>query len=637
MCGIVGWVGEPDVDLAIQMRDRLTHRGPDDAGMWYEPGRGVWLGQRRLSILDLSPAGHQPMVSPGRRYVITYNGEIYNYLELREELEAQGVVFRGNSDTEVLVTAIERWGMEATIERIAGMFAFGVYDLHEDVLWLVRDRIGIKPLYYAHRPGQIVFASELQALRPVPWVDREIDRDALASYLQYMCVPAPASILRGVRKLRGGEWLRWDRQSLQLGRYWTVEQAMRRGKQQPLVCSLRDAGEALEEQLLAHVKAHMVSDVPLGAFLSGGIDSSLIVALMQRASNRPVKTYTIGFAEKSHDESDYARQVAMHLGTEHHEEILSANHLLALVPRIAATYDEPFADNSCIPTYLLSQFARRDVTVVLAGDGGDELFGGYPRYFWAGRIQKWQRRLTRPGARLIGHFLSGLPVSVLDGPVARITGKRFSGSEGLSQRVRRFGGYLCSTPSDVYADMIAVWPCPDVLLGCTGETQLGPDPSRFPGVDWADQMMAVDLENFLPDDVLTKVDRASMAVSLEVRVPYLDHRFVEWAWRVPLEMKVASSGDRGKLILREVLSRYVPASWIERPKMGFGVPMHHWLRNELRPWAEDMLAETNLKRCGLFDVPVVRRVWREHLKGRNHSVRIWTILAFLQWQEVWCW
>ncbi|MCS6777279.1 MAG: asparagine synthase (glutamine-hydrolyzing) [Chloroherpetonaceae bacterium] len=637
MCGIVGWVGEPDMDLALQMRDCLIHRGPDDAGMWYDPEKGVWLGQRRLSILDLSPAGHQPMVSPGGRYVITYNGEIYNYPELREELVTQGVVFRGNSDTEVLVAAIELWGMEATVERIAGMFAFAVYDRHEDALWLVRDRIGIKPLYYAHRPGQIVFASELQALRPVPWIDREIDRDALASYLQYMCVPAPASILRGVRKLRGGEWLRWDRRSLQSGRYWTVEQAMRRGKQHPLVCSLRDAGEALEEQLLAHVKAHMVSDVPLGAFLSGGIDSSLIVALMQKASNRPVKTYTIGFSEKSHDESGYARQIATHLSTEHHEEILSASNLLALVPRIAATYDEPFADNSCIPTYLLSQFARRDVTVVLAGDGGDELFGGYPRYFWAGRIQTWQQRLTRPGARLIGHLLRGLPVSLLDGPVTHVAGERFSGSEGLSQRIHRFGGYLCSTPADVYTEMIAVWSCPEILLGGGCETRLGPDPSRFPGVNWAEQMMAVDMENFLPDDVLTKVDRASMAVSLEVRVPYLDHRFVEWAWRVPLAMKVASSGDRGKLILREVLSRYVPASWIERPKRGFGVPMHRWLREELRLWAEDMLSETNLKRCGLFDVATVRRVWQEHLKGRNHGIRIWTILAFLQWQEAWCW
>jgi asparagine synthase (glutamine-hydrolysing) len=636
MCGIIGWLGrEPIPALARQMRDLLSHRGPDDAGEWWDPNCGVWLGHRRLSILDLSPKGHQPMVSPCGRYVITYNGEIFNHTVLRRELEAIGCRFRGHSDTEVMLAAIETWGLEPAVQRFAGMFAFGLYDRRESCLWLVRDRLGIKPLYYAQRAGELAFASELMALKPLPWLNQTVDLDALYAYFRYLCVPAPATIIDGARKLLPGTMLRWDGDEMRVVRYWDLREVVRGGLENPLTCDFHEASAELEALLREIIRSRMEADVPLGAFLSGGVDSSAVVALMQAQSDRPIETFTIGFSESSHDEAPYARAVAAHLRTQHHEQTLTSSAVLDLIPQMASHFDEPFADGSSVPTYLLSHFARQEVAVALSGDGGDELFGGYPRYFWASRIARLQHRLTPTGARWLGQALTHIPARVWDGPVSWLGGRRLAGSDGLSGRVRRLGRYLVCRPERVYDEMLTAWRDPAELIGHVAQERFGPEPHRYMVLGWPEQMMAVDQENQLVDDFLTKVDRASMAVSLEVRVPLLDHRLVEWSWRVPRAHKIASTGDRGKLILREVLYRYVPKTLIERTKMGFGMPMGHWLRCQLRPWAEDVLSSRVLKHSNVLDPLPIRRAWQEHLAGTDRLPQLWTVLMFLQWLERW--
>jgi asparagine synthase (glutamine-hydrolysing) len=616
------------------MRDALRHRGPDDAGEWWEQARGAWFGHRRLSILDLSPEGHQPMRSPSGRFVITYNGEVFNHREIRRQLEAEGFKFRGHSDTETILSAVEAWGVERAVDRFVGMFAFGVYDQEESRLWLVRDRMGIKPLYYASRAGEIAFSSELRPLKLIPWLDQEIDLDALDAYFRYLCIPAPATVLKGVRKLPPGTILRWEGDQVYLSRYWDLKTVVQNGLENRLTCGFQEAADELERLLREAIQLRMDADVPLGAFLSGGIDSTTVVALMQAQSRRPIRTFTIGFGEPSHDESSHARAVAAHLRTEHHEQILPPSSVLDLIRESASIYDEPFADGSSVPTYLLSRFTKQQVTVALSGDGGDELFGGYPRYFWASRIQRTQQMLTPVGASLLGRGMKAIPAGWWDGPVTRWGGARYAGSEGLSARVRRLGEYLSSSPDRVYREMISAWNDPSLLLGHVPARLFGPDPKPFSHIDWPEQMMAVDQGNYLVDDVLTKVDRASMAVSLEARVPLLDHRVVEWSWRVPPAYKVAAGGDRGKRLLREVLHRYVPKALFERPKMGFGMPMGRWLRGDLRGWAEDLLDPIAVKNAGLDPTPV-RRAWEEHLSGTDRLPQLWTVLMFLQWREHW--
>lgn len=634
MCGVVGWIDRSlDKELAKRMTACLTHRGPDDEGEWCDPSSTVWLGHRRLSVLDLSTEGHQPMVSPSGRYVISYNGEVVNHKLLRTELQTLGYQFRGHSDTEVILAAIEAWGIDEALTRFIGMFAFGLYDRTERCVWLVRDRMGIKPLYYAQRGQSFAFASELRPLRMLPWVDTAIDYQALAAYFRYLYVPAPATIFSGVRKLLPGTWLRWDGQQLEERRYWNLSEVIREGICSPRVQSLSETADELDALLRDAVQLQMEADVPLGAFLSGGIDSSTVVALMQAQSRRPVHTFSIGFSERSHDESPFARAVASHLGTDHHEERLTPADVLKLIPEIATHYDEPFADSSNVPTFLVSRFARRYVTVALSGDGGDELFGGYPRYFWASRIATWQKRLTMFGAACVGQTLRKVPAGLIDGPAAILGGKRWAGSEGVSARVRRFGRYLATEPDSVYQEVIAAWPDVTGLLGGTIANELGPNPRHFPGLDWSERMMAVDQSNQLPDDFLTKVDRASMAVSLEVRVPLLDHRIVEWSWRIPRSFKMAARGDRGKLVLREVLSRYVPVHLTDRPKMGFGMPLGQWLRNDLKPWAHGLLSSDQLQKQGVLNPVLVRQVWQEHLAGQDRLAQLWTVLMFTQWMD----
>ena len=631
MCGIVGWMGGGSGrDVTSAMLASLTHRGPDSSGEWRDDLGNIWLGHRRLAVVDLSEEGHQPMVSPSGQFILTYNGEVYNYRELKRELLTLGFHFKGTSDTEVLLAAFEAWGVQVAVERFIGMFVFGVYDRNESCLWLVRDRFGIKPLYYAQHKDEMVFASELHTLRRVRWLDDRIDPDALHAYLRFLCVPAPATIIRGARKLLPGSMLRWDGVEAKQFPYWSLEQCARKGLDQTLSSSFEEAADELEVRLKDAVRLRMRSDVPYGAFLSGGIDSSLVAAVMQAEASKPIKTFSIGFSEPSHDESPYARAVAHHLGTEHNELILQAGSIPDLIPDITMLHDEPFADGSSVPTYLLSRFAREKVTVALSGDGGDELFGGYPRYFWAERIQAVQRLLGCNGARWVGKGLASLPAG-LWGKLGTVLGGGYSGAHSLSDRVHRLANYLACPPEQVYEKIISAWKNPADVLGYEMTSRLGPGLSDMQNLRWSEQMMLTDQQHYLPDDILTKVDRASMAVSLEVRVPLLDHRLLEWSWRLPLQFKLSGRGDQGKLLLREVLGRYVPKELFERPKMGFGMPMGKWLRRELRDWAEEMLSPGSLASSSLLDVDCIRTVWREHLAGQDRLPQLWTILMFQQW------
>jgi asparagine synthase (glutamine-hydrolysing) len=631
MCGILGLLGTvQSTEVAEQMRHALRHRGPDSWGEWQEDD--VWLAHLRLAVLDLSPHGHQPMHSICGRFVLTFNGEVYNYRQLREQLKAEGVSFQGESDTEVVLKACVAWGLENAVKQFEGMFALGFYDRFKKSLWLARDPMGIKPLYYAQSGEYFAFSSELTPLLPLSWIDQSVDRDALFSYFRYLCVPAPSSILKGVRKLASGSTLRFSGGKSHIQRYWNLpEKALQaREAQQPI--SLSAAADELESRLIQSVRLHMQSDVPYGGFLSGGIDSSTIVALMQAISSQPVKTFSVGFAEGSHDESAHARAVAKHLGTAHHELRIDPSTIPELIPDVMAFYDEPFADNSAIPTYLVSKFARESVTVCLSGDGGDELFGGYPRYFWGKRLQSLRQRLSPTGAKAAAGLLRSIPAPLWDKLVNPMSGYRFSGAEGLAYRVRRFAAYLGCERDQAYAQTMSTWPDPALLLDHHPSTTLGADAESYPDLSWSDEMMLIDQLNYLQDDILVKVDRASMAVSLESRVPLLTHPLVEWSWSIDSSLKLADSGDRGKLVLREVLYRYVPKELIERPKQGFGMPIGKWLRGPLREWAEDSLNKDSLQQCGL-NTDLVRNVWADHLRGANRQAMIWSVLMYVQWHR----
>ena len=633
MCGIVGWLGNKiNVKTTSKMLARLTHRGPDGAGTWSTDG--VWLGHQRLAVLDLTSEGRQPMVSLSKRLILTYNGEVYNYLKLRAELEQAGIHFHGHSDTEVVLAACEFWGVEKAVSRFEGMFSFALYDVNERVLWLVRDPMGIKPLYYAHAGSEFAFASELKALQPLPWLDDTIDADALYAYFRYLCVPSPTSILRGARKLPSGTLLRWDGRSVELRRFWDLETHARSLRAPLPILSFEEATDELEKRLRCSVRLHMQSDVPYGAFLSGGVDSSVVAALMQAETSRPIKTFTVGFTERSHDESPYARAVAKYLGTEHHELVMNADDVPALVSEVATKYDEPFADGSSIPTFLVSQFARQYVTVCLSGDGGDELFAGYPRYFWADRVERWRKRLTPSGSYMASRFLQGLPDAFWNQVVNPLTRNRYAGSEGLPPRIKRFADYLGCPREQAYTRTMSAGQHPEMLLGACDFKKLGVDTARHPDLTWAEEMMLTDQKNYLQDDILAKVDRASMAVSLEARVPFLTHSLVEWSWSIPLSYKIKENGDQGKRILREVLYRHVPRELIERPKQGFGMPMAHWLRGPLKDWAEALLISAELESAGLR-AGVVQAVWKDHLAGKDRLSEIWTVLMYRQWQENW--
>lgn len=626
MCGITGYlhpVGLENADVIRSMTDALTHRGPDDAGVWSDGEGGVAFGHRRLAILDISPMGRQPMASACERYVICYNGEVYNYRTLRDELESLGHAFKGGSDTEVLLAAIVQWGVSEAVGRFVGMFAFALWDTRARELVLVRDRLGIKPLYYGTVGKAFVFGSEIKVLRAFPGFDSTVDRGALTLYFRHNYIPAPYSIHENVRKLEPGCILRVKPgESPRSERYWSAGEVWATGAADPFRGTEAEAVEQLEALLMDAVGCRMVSDVPLGAFLSGGIDSSLVVALMQAQNDRPVKTFSIGFHERGFNEAEYAKRVAAHLGTDHTELYLNVADMLDVIPSLPRYWDEPFADSSQIPTYYVSELARRHVTVSLSGDGGDELFAGYDRYFWSNRVR---RMLGVP-----------LPLRRAAVALARLLPEGVFGAMGsLGQKVRwRLDGLQCEDFRSLYRFLLSHNKNPSgfVLSGHEPQTALTGDVD-VPG-DVFRRMTLWDTVSYLPDDILTKVDRASMAVSLEARVPLLDHRVVAFAARLPTSMKVRNG--KGKHLLRQVLYRHVPEALVERPKMGFGIPMAHWLGHELRDWSEALLDERLVRQQGFLDHRAVRSMWEKFLAGETYYCHfLWDVLMFQAWLAEW--
>ena len=630
MCGVAGfWQPGSTDDGAIlraragAMADTLVHRGPDDAGTWAEASRGIAFGHRRLSIIDLSREGAQPMKSASGRYVLAFNGEIYNYRELRREIESASteVSWRGNSDTEVMLAAIERWGVERALTRLQGMFALCIWDGIENVLHLARDRVGEKPLYYGWANRVLLFGSELKALARHPAWQGEIDRDAVLQFMRLAYVPAPRSIYRGIGKLLPGTLASFALDSLRAGepprlvRYWSLEQAAYEALDHP-VSDERAAVDELEFLLRQAVRRQMVADVPLGAFLSGGVDSSTVVALMQAQSLDPVRTFCIGFRESHFDEAIHARAVANHLGTDHHEIYVSAEDALEVVPQLPRMYDEPFGDSSQIPTHLVARLARQQVTVSLSGDGGDELFCGYERYRLANRVRLAASALPPGAAAMLGAIQRIIPPGPFAIRVQKLTRALRSGTE-----------------EGIYRELISQWSDPAALVTHP--------PAHDAGLNWeaegrltdfASRMMFHDTKTYLPDDILVKLDRAAMAVGLETRVPLLDHRVVEFSWRLPAAMKCRRGIS--KWALRQVLYRYVPRKLIERPKMGFGIPIHSWLRGPMREWAGGLLAEDRLLREGLLNPRAVRVRWQEFLEGRgNWQYGLWNVLMLQAWLE----
>ncbi|PUA16912.1 asparagine synthase (glutamine-hydrolyzing) [Glaciimonas sp. PCH181] len=659
MCGFTGFWSEQlgNIDgleaIATRMAKAIQHRGPDDSGAWADADVGIALGHRRLSIVDLSPAGHQPMASVDGRFVMAFNGEIYNHLAIRAELQTANVApaWRGHSDTETLLAAFQHYGVEATLTKTVGMFAIALWDREEKQLYLARDRMGEKPLYYGWSKGGFVFGSELKAIRQYPGFDNEIDRDALTLYFRHSYIPAPYSIYKNVFKLEPGCLLVLKAQdlasppsitfrapasigTLQLSRWWSLHAAVEAG-QASQIADEKEALKLLEVQLRESIRLQSVADVPLGAFLSGGVDSSLIVALMQAESTKPVHTYTIGFKEAAYDEAVYARAVAQHLQTKHTELYVSAADGLGVISKLSSLYDEPFADSSQIPTFLVAQQARAHVTVALSGDAGDELFAGYNRHLRAPHVWSAISKVPAGGRRLISKAINGIPPQTLNAVGQNVLPKRWQ-TPFLADKLTKLADRLGSVKDrdDLYYSLVSEWSNPSeiVVEGVEPSTLLSRR-SDWPGLAaFEERMMYLDSMTYLPDDILAKVDRAAMGVSLETRVPFLDHRVVELAWRIPLKMKI--NNGQGKQVLRDILYKYVPRELIERPKQGFGIPLGAWLRGPLREWAEALLDRSRLKHEGYLNPDQIRIRWEEHIANkRNWEHSLWSVLMFQSWLE----
>jgi len=666
MCGIAGiWKSAPhggtapDVSLegtVLAMLEPILHRGPDSGGVWTDNAAGIGLGHRRLAIVDLSPAGHQPMISQSGRYVITLNGEIYNFPEIKQRLQTEHRLppLKGTSDTEIALAAIEAWGLEKALKTFNGMFAFALWDQQSKCLYLARDRVGKKPLYFGRTTrGSFVFASELKALFPLADFERKISQRAVAMYLELGYVPAPLSIFDGIHKLDAGSFalVRSTESDAQIQKYWSLPEIVTQStgvRQNEASTStpahvLRDELETLLEDA---VRIRMMSDVPLGALLSGGIDSSLVVGLMQRISPTPVRTFSIGFQEASHNEAAFAAEVAKHLGTAHEELYVTPSDCLDAVPLMARIYDEPFSDSSQIPTYLVSKLAKQHVTVCLSGDGGDEFFCGYNRYLLGGKLIRAKRKIPGP---LLWGASSALGLLGPDSWSRLYDGVRSMIPAGnkipqIGDKIHKLQALLSEKGAlGIYTRLIQQWDLGGgILLGASGRGQSGDGPSgardvissfwNSPGPSDVERMMLADAMTYLPDDIMVKVDRANMAVALEGRAPLLDYRVIEHAWRMPLSAKLTAEGS--KWPLREILYKMVPRELIDRPKMGFGVPMADWLRGPLRPWAEALLDKARIQNQGLLDPEVVWSTWQEHISGkRNWQAKLWNILMLQAWWD----
>lgn len=652
MCGITGFLnlsGQKGTgclrDMVASMTRTIEHRGPDAMGLWVDAAAGIALGHRRLAIIDLSPEGGQPMHSVCGRYGLVFNGEIYNHQELRQTLTSElgGQAWRGHSDTEVMLSAISQWGLREAVQRFEGMFAFALWDKQERMLHLVRDRLGEKPLYYGYMENALLFGSELKALRAHPAWRGEIDRGALTLFLRHSYIPAPYSVYQGILKLPPGTILSISATDAALRRlpqpapYWSIRQIAEAGLAHPFPGSMREAAEHLEELLSSVIRRQMVADVPLGAFLSGGIDSSTVVAIMQSVSDRPVKTFTIGFHEEAYNEAQYAKEIAAHLGTDHTELYVTPVEARDVIPLLPSLYDEPFSDQSQVPTFLLAQLARRHVTVSLSGDGGDELFAGYNRYAWGRKIWRGVGWIPRPVRRWTGRGLTSLSPTEWDraySVVQRLLPAKFS-HKTIGGKLHKLAEILdISNPEEIYWRLVSHWKQPEsVVLGAQEPVTMVTDRNRWAKIsDFTQRMMYLDTVTYLPDDILVKVDRASMGVGLESRIPFLDHRLVEFAWRLPLSLKVRHG--QSKWLLRQVLYKYVPKQMLERPKMGFGLPIDSWLRGPLRDWGEALLDPRRLRREGFFNPQPIREKWEQHLSGQhNWQYYLWDVLMFQAWLE----
>ncbi len=658
MCGIAGFLRASGVrdavdpaDVLKKMAGALVHRGPDSSGYWWNADNGIGFSHRRLAIVDLTPAGHQPMVSQSGRYVITFNGEIYNHLDLRaaiaedrRHVSAQNglntpLSWSGHSDTETLLAGFDAWGIADTVSRSNGMFAMAIWDLAEKTLTLARDRLGEKPLYYGWHGDNFLFGSELKALQAHPSFHAKVDRGALCLMLRHGYVPAPYSIFEGIAKLEPGSMLTVSpsMRSSQVVAYWSLKDTIDAAQSNGFLGSPQQAVDELEGLLTDAVSKQMMSDVPLGAFLSGGIDSSTIVALAQSRSKNKVKTFTIGFQEEAYNEAIYAKAVADHLGTNHTELYVTPKQAMEVIPRLPTLYDEPFADSSQIPTFLVSQLAREHVTVSLSGDAGDELFCGYNRYQFTSKL--WSGISATPHAirSILAWGLTSLSPeqwSHIDARFGKILPSQVRVAN-LGDKLHKAASLLGNDSSDeLYRSLVSYWRAPAsiVIGGHEPPTYLTGLAPNLSGLDTVERMMALDALTYLPDDILVKVDRAAMGVSLESRVPFLDHRVVEFAWRLPMSMKLRDGMT--KWVLRELLDRHVPKALIERPKMGFGVPLDTWLRGPMRQWAEDLLAPERLAREGFFHPELIRQRWAEHLSGsRNWQSLLWNVLMFQGWLE----
>ena len=660
MCGIVGIFGHTHdcglMRVAEDMTASLVHRGPDDGGVWVDDEAKIAFGHRRLSVLDLTKEGHQPMLSKDGRYVMAFNGEVYNHQILRKRLEGEGPVsWRGHSDTEVMLETISRWGIEQALPEFVGMFAIALFDRRERSLHLIRDRMGEKPLYYGWCSGAFVFGSELKALRKYPGFVGEIDRDALALYLRHMAVPDPFTIYQRIYKLQPGCMMSLGLDSavnypsgvtphaplsingLRLSRWWALHEIVESG-QRSLVDDEAGAIELLESRLRDSISLQSLADVPLGAFLSGGIDSSLITALMQSESNSPINTFTIGFQEKKYNEAEHASAVARHLGTKHVELYVTAKDALDVIQRLPHLYDEPFADSSQIPTFLLCSQAKKHLTVALTGDAGDELFGGYNRYFWVRKIWSKVSWLPNGTRRLFAQAIFALPARYWDAVYSLISHLLPSSSHlsFVGQKLHNLAERLVNirNEDELFFSLVSEWKTPDkVVLGASEPVTLLTRANEWPTLQNVEhRMMYLDAMTYLPNDILVKVDRAAMGTSLETRAPFLDHRVVELAWQLPLSMKLRN--NQGKWALRQILYKYVPRELIKRPKQGFGVPLGEWLRGPLREWAEELISEERLRQEGYFNPDPIRSKWLEHLSGlRNWEHSLWTVLMFQAWQD----